>query len=55
MKKQILLLLIMFFMVIGAARADLTPQSECTETLPDLFKRVSPSVVLISAITIDVN
>jgi serine protease Do len=52
MKKWLVLILILTFSIttkIPQAMAG----SDCTEPLPDLFQRVSPSVVFISAVTID--
>jgi serine protease Do len=52
MKKWLVFILILTFPIttrIPQAMAG----SDCTEPLPDLFQRVSPSVVFISAVTID--
>jgi serine protease Do len=52
MKKWLFLILILIFFIMTRI-----PQgkaaSECAESIPDLYERVSPSVVFISAVTID--
>jgi len=52
MKKWLFLILILTFFIMTRI-----PQgkaaSDCTESIPDLYQRVSPSVVFISAVTID--
>ncbi len=52
MKKWLFLILILTFFIMTRI-----PQgkaaSDCTQSIPDLYERVSPSVVFISAVTID--
>ena len=50
-KSAISILIICMMITLWIPRAMAAPV--CTEPLPDLFQRVSPSVVYISAVTID--
>ena len=51
--KKFLLLISIFFVVNAFPIADSPAKAQCTEPITDVFQRVSPAVVLISAITID--
>ena len=51
---RILLLSFLFcIVVIGMGIPELKASPNCTESVAELFKRVSPSVVFISAVSID--
>jgi len=45
--------ILIFLVVTSVGIPDADARSECTEPIPELFQRVSPSVVFISAVTID--
>ena len=51
MKRWLILIFLLIFVTASVKNA--TGKSDCAAPIPDLFHRVSPSVVLISAITID--
>ena len=52
MKKWLVLILILIFSITTRI-PQVMAGSDCTEPIPDLFQRVSPSVVLITAVAID--
>lgn len=51
--KRFLLWTLIFVAVSTAGIRDAAARSDCTEPIPELFRRVSPSVVFISAVAID--
>jgi serine protease Do len=52
MKKYHISILI-FLVLLGMVKPESSAQSACTESVPEIFKKVSPSVVFISAISFD--
>jgi S1-C subfamily serine protease len=51
--KVCLVSVLILFIMSATAMPDPTATAECTEPIPTLFQRASPSVVFISAIIID--
>lgn len=51
--KGFLVWIVVFFMVLAVGLTNATARSDCTEPIPELFRRVSPAVVFISAVSID--
>jgi len=51
--KGFLTWIVIFVLVSAAGLANAKTRSDCTEPIPELFRRVSPSVVFISAVAID--
>ncbi len=45
--------IVTFFVVSASGLSNAKTSSDCTEPIPELFRRVSPSVVFISAVAID--
>jgi len=52
MKKYYVLILISLTL-LGMVQPETTAKSACTESVPEIFKKISPSVVFISAISFD--
>ncbi len=52
MKKYHISILI-FLVLLGTGKPESSAKSACTESVPEIFKKVSPSVVFISAISFD--
>jgi len=52
MKKYHISILI-FLVLLGTVKPESSAKSACTESVPEIFKKVSPSVVFISAISFD--
>lgn len=51
--KRFLVWIVVLFIVLAFGLTNATARSNCTEPIPDLFRRVSPAVVFISAVSID--
>ena len=51
--RKLLILAIFMWMVITVNAPGIMARSDCTKTVPQLFKQISPSVVFISAVSFD--